>query len=97
MYGLLRAQGYVWNNPSGFIITESCPVHHQCRRAETSRHMNPHLYVANYYGHKVYLDQNEKPSMFEVTHIMAIDGYSSKIVFLVTIPLKNCSLIHEHV
>ena len=59
--------------------------------------MNPHLYVANYYGHKVHLDQNEKLSMFGVTHIMAIDGYSGKIVSLVTMPIKNCSLIYEHV
>ena len=47
--------------------------------------MNPHLYVAKYYGHKVHLDQNEKQSLFGVTHIMAIDGYSGKIVSLVTI------------
>uniref|UniRef100_A0A1X7VE52 Uncharacterized protein n=1 Tax=Amphimedon queenslandica TaxID=400682 RepID=A0A1X7VE52_AMPQE len=57
-------------------------------------HMNPHLYVANY---KVHLKQNEELSMFGVTHIMAIDRYSGKIVSLVTMPLKNCSLIYEHV
>ncbi|KAF5908653.1 sialin-like isoform X1 [Clarias magur] len=30
-------------------------------------------------GHKLHLDQNEKPVMFGVTHVLAIDGFSKKI------------------
>ena len=83
MYGLLRVQGWhVGDNRVGSSLQRVSPVHHQCRRAETSRHMNPHSYEANYYGHKVHLDWNKKLLMFGVTHIMAIDRYSGKNCFL---------------
>ena len=35
--------------------------------------------------------------MFGVTHIMAVDGYSGKIVALSTMPVKNCVVIYEYV
>ena len=59
--------------------------------------MNPLPYVAHYFNHKLHIDQNEKVIMFGLTHILAVDGYSGKIVSLVSMPIKNCSLIYEHV
>lgn len=48
-------------------------------------------------GHKLHLDQNEKLNMYGVTHILAIDGYSKKIVSHTTIPVKNNQTIYEEV
>ena len=31
--------------------------------------------MAEYVGHKLHVDQNEKMVMFGVTHVMAIDGF----------------------
>ena len=38
----------------------------------------------------------EKCVMFGVTHVLAIDGYSRKIVGFITIPKKNPILIYDH-
>ncbi|KAL2076472.1 hypothetical protein ACEWY4_027936 [Coilia grayii] len=48
-------------------------------------------------GHKLHLDQNEKLAMFGVTHVIAIDGYSSKVVAQATMPVKNNLVIYEDV
>ena len=47
------------------------PLYHQQCRRRTERQTNPHLYVAEYYGHKLHLDQNEKlvGHVYSVTHI----------------------------
>ena len=41
---------------------------------------NPIPYQAEYFGHKLHLDQNEKLAMYGVTHVCAIDGYSAKVI-----------------
>lgn len=48
-------------------------------------------------GHKLHLDQNEKLGMFGVTHVLAVDGYSNKIVSNATMPIKNNLVIFEEV
>ncbi|XP_032365446.1 uncharacterized protein LOC116680976 [Etheostoma spectabile] len=48
-------------------------------------------------GHKVHLDQNEKLAMFGVTHVLAIDGFSKKVVGHSTMPIKNNLAIYEDV
>lgn len=59
--------------------------------------MNPILYHASYFGHKLHVDQNEKLVMFGATHIAAIDGFSGKIVSFATMPVKNNVEIYKHV
>ena len=59
--------------------------------------MNPIPYHADYFGHKLHLDQNEKLAMFGVTHVMAIDGYSNKIVGWASMPFKNNCIIYDEV
>lgn len=54
-------------------------------------------YNAEYVGHKLHIDQNEKLVMFGVTHVMAIDGYSKKIVGHSTMPIKNNIIIYDEV
>ena len=59
--------------------------------------MNPIPYHAGYFGHKLHMDQNEKLAMFGVTHVIAIDGYSSCIVGHSTMPKKNNIIIYDAV
>ena len=59
--------------------------------------INPIYYSAECFGHKIHMDQNEKLVMYGVTHVMAVDGYSSKIVGYCTMPRKNNLLVYEHV
>lgn len=51
--------------------------------------LDPLPYRVNHFGEKLHLDQNEKCVMFGITHVVAVDGYSRKIVGLITIPKKN--------
>ena len=48
-------------------------------------------------GQKVHMDQNEKLAMFGVTHVVASDGYSKKIVGHSTMAIKNNLVIYEDV
>lgn len=52
-------------------------------------------YRATYYGEKVHFDQNEKLVMFGVVHVIAIDGFSRKIVGCSTMPRKNSITIYN--
>ncbi|XP_038162643.1 uncharacterized protein LOC119797577 [Cyprinodon tularosa] len=70
--------------------------YHELRR-QGARNLNPTPYHAEYMGHKLHLDQNEKLGMFGVTHVLAVDGYSSRIVAHSTMPIKNNLVIYEDV
>lgn len=59
--------------------------------------MNPVPYHAEYFGHKMHIDQNEKLVMFGVTHVIAVDGYSFEIVGHATMPIKKNLTIYEEV
>ena len=65
------------------------PQHHQKWCTSTARWLNPFPYTADYFGHKVHLDENEKLVMYGVTHVCAKDGYSGKVVGFITMPVKN--------
>ena len=71
------------------------PGYHHARRTSIAQQINPVPYRADYFGHKLHIDQNEKMVMFGVTHICGIDGYSGKIVGFVTMPIKNCVAIYS--
>lgn len=62
-----------------------------------ARNLNPVPYNAGYVGHKVHIDQNEKMVMFGVTHVLGIDGFSSKIVGKSTMPVKNNLTIYSDI
>ena len=90
MKGLLRSQGVLADEKQvGHALAEVQPQYHYQRLTRTESETNPHPYFAEYFGHKVHIDQNEKLVMFGVTHIAAIDGYSSKIVGFISMPVKN--------
>ena len=97
MCGLLAAEGVrVSEERVGYSLHRVAPINHQARQSNTARKLNPVPYHANYFGHKLHIDQNEKLVMYGVTHICASDGYSSKIVAFLTMPVKNNLEIYEH-
>ena len=90
MTGLLASEGIgVSQQRVGESLRLTNPGYQHARRTATERQINLVPYHADYFGHKVHVDQNEKLVMFGVTHICAVDGYSGKIVGFVTMPIKN--------
>ena len=73
------------------------PVYHQRRQANTARMINPIPYRADYFEHKLHIDQNEKLVMYGVTHVVAIDGHSRFIPAGSTMPIKNNKTIYERI
>lgn len=97
MTGLLASQGLRVSQVSvGESLRRTNPQYHCMRRESTAALMNPVPYKADYFGHKVHCDQNEKLAMYGVTHVCARDGYSGKVVAFVTMPVKNNLEIYEH-
>ena len=64
------------------------------RRHRAFHHPNP-PYSARFYGDKLHIYQNEKLAMYGVTHVMAVDAFSKKIVGMVTMPVKNSITIYN--
>ena len=67
------------------------------RRTSTTRAVNPIPYRADYFGHKLHIDQNEKLVMYEVTRVAAIDGHSRFVVAGTTMPVKNNLRIYREI
>ena len=44
----------------GAALSVVCPRYTAQRRTSTTRGVNPILYRANYFGHKLHINQNEK-------------------------------------
>uniref|UniRef100_UPI003AAFAF35 uncharacterized protein n=1 Tax=Centroberyx gerrardi TaxID=166262 RepID=UPI003AAFAF35 len=61
------------------------------------RNLNPVPYNAAYFGQKLHMDQNEKMAMYGVTYVVAIDGYSGKVVGHSTMPIKNNLVTYDEV
>ena len=81
----------------GAALNTTFPRNAEARRQGTSRVVNPVPYGADYFGHKLHMNQNEKLGMYGVTHVAAIDGHSRMIVFWTTILVKNNLLIYSDV
>ena len=97
MTGFLRTQGIQSSEIRvGEALCRVNPQYHIVRRDSTTRSLNSIPYIADYFGHKVHIDQNEKLVMYGVTHVCTIDGYSSKIVAFIMTPIKNCIEIYSH-
>ena len=71
------------------------PAYHRRRQHTTFRQMNPIPYYAEYCGHKIHIDQNEKLVMYGATHVLAVDGYSGYILGLITMALENNLIIYD--
>lgn len=96
MHGMLASRGiHVSQSRLAAAMQIIAPIQYAARRRNIQRMVNPFPYHASYYGEKIHLDQNEKCVMFGVTHVVAIDGYSRKIVGFITIPKKNPIVIYN--
>ena len=96
MTGHLRhSQGLrVGVNRVGQSLKRVNPQYHRERQTSTSRHFDPVPYYAEYFGHKLHLDQNEK---LIVTEVIAVDGYSSFITAKSVMALKSNTVIYKEV
>lgn len=73
------------------------PAQQKVRSETAGRALNPKTYTAEYFGHKIHFDQNEKLAMYGVTHVLARDGFSGYITAGATMPIKNNLLIYRDV
>ncbi|KAF3843124.1 hypothetical protein F7725_001973 [Dissostichus mawsoni] len=84
-------RGACWSCPQ----TNNQPYH--ADRYRRLRNLIPVPYSAEYMGHKLHIDQNEILVMYGVTHVLAVDGFSSNIVSHSTMPVKNNLTIYQEV
>ena len=59
------------------------------------RRFNPIPYNAQYFGHKIHIDLNEKLVDFGCVLVGAIDGYSGYLLSYFAIHRKNCIQVCE--
>ena len=70
MTGLLASQGIrVSQQRVGESLQRVNPGYQQARRTSTARKLNPIPYHADYFGHKLHIDQNEKLVMFSMVSL----------------------------
>ena len=81
----------------GKALDNVSPFYTRTRRTEARTATNPIPYRADYFGHKIHYDQNEKLVMYGVTHVAAIDGHSRFIVGTATMPVKNNLVIYDKI
>ena len=96
LHGLIASTGiHVSQQRISDSLGRVAPGPLMSRQNLTHRQLNPIPYRANFYGEKLHMDQNEKLVMFGVVHVLAIDGYSRKIVGMITLPYKNATAIYN--
>ena len=91
MTGLLASEGMrVSQLQVGESLAYTNPSYLQSRRTATARKMNPIPYHADYFGHKLHIDQNENWSCM-VSLVCAVDArwIQRKIVRFISMPVKN--------
>ena len=81
----------------GKSLARVSPLYHQQRLRGAERQTNPLPYSAEYYGHKLHIDQNEKLVMYGVTHVCCIDGYSRYIPAYSCMSVKNNFIIYNEI
>ena len=70
MTGHLTSEGLRMSETRvGKSLSRQNPSYHQACRTATARQMNPVPYRADYFGHKLHIDQNEKLVMYGVTRV----------------------------
>lgn len=80
MTGLLATHGLRASKVQvGESLSRVNPGYQYARRTAAAKQINLIPY-ADYFAHKLHVDQNEKLVMYGVTHVCAIDGFSGKTV-----------------
>ena len=81
----------------GAALSMVSPRYTAQRRTSTTRVVNLIPCRADYFGHKVHIDQNERLVMYRVIHVAAIDGHSRFLVAGTTMPVKNNLTIYREI
>ena len=76
-------------------LNKMCPSTQAERCMQAGRSFNPEVYKADYFGHKLHVDQNGKFVMSGVTHRIASDRYSGVIAGYTTMEINNNLKIYE--
>ncbi|CAG2185117.1 unnamed protein product [Mytilus edulis] len=94
--GFLRSKGYNLGERSvRTSLLDISPFYVAQRRAVVERNTNPSAYYAEYAGHKLHMDQNEKQNL--ESEVLASDGFSGKITAYALMPFKNNLLKYDNV
>ena len=96
MTGLLASQRVrVSQARIGESLRRTIPHNHQKRITSTAKLLNPVLNTAEYFGHKVHVDQNKKLVMYGVTRVCTrwIQWKSGRIHYIAS---KNNIEIYKH-
>ena len=81
----------------GAALSMVSPRYTAQRKTSIRRAVNLIPYRADYFGHKLHIDQNERLVMYEVTHVAAIDGHRRFVVAGTTMPVKNNLTIYREI
>ena len=96
MTGRLRSMGVsISERKVGNALKKICRSTQAEKRIQAGRSFNPKVYKADYFGHKLHVDQNEKIVIDGVTHVVARDGYSGIITGYTTMTIKSNLTIYE--
>ena len=79
------------------ILKEFNPNAQKARQYSAGRSLNPKVYKADYFGHKIHYDQNEKLGMYGIVHVCARDVFSGKIVGHATMIMKNNIITYNEI
>lgn len=89
MKGHLAARGLrVSKSQTSDSLQRVHPDGYEAQRSNTFNCVNPTRHATKF-GHKLPVDQNEKLIEYGVTHEIATDGFSGKVINYFTLPIKN--------
>ena len=98
MHGVMKAKGInVVETKTGKKLGEFNPEAQRKRQNVADRSLNPKIYNAEYFGHKIHYHQNEKLGMFGIVHACAQAGFSGKADRHATMARKNNLVIYEEI
>ena len=90
MTGRLRNMGVsISEKEVGNVLKKICSSTQAGSCMQAGRSFNPRVCKADYFGHKLHVDQNEKLVIYGVTHVVARDGYCGMITGYTTMALKS--------
>ena len=96
MTGRLRSMGVsISERKVGSALKKISPSIQAEWCMQAGRSFNPQVYKADYFGHKLHEDQNEKLVMYSATHVLASDGYSGMTTGYTAMIIKNNLTIYE--
>ena len=85
------------DNYVGKALRDVNPGYQQASLNQAEQKLDPFPYHASHFGHKLDIGQNEKLIMYGGAHICTIDGFSAKVVWFISAPVKKNAEVYGHV